>query len=376
MTDVFEHFAPTPPGRSRRRTAAQRRRRRRRGRAVATLCVVLAFVAGVATAARDELGSLVQLPALATPFGAADYSGPGGEPVHVEIPAGATGTAMAHLLYEAGVVASARAFTTAFAQHPGAAAIQPGLYELLVGMRAADAVDHLAANERVEARVTIPEGFTAEQVLDRLDAQTHLTRAELDAAVADPESIGLPAKADGVVEGWLFPATYPVKPTQSATDVLSAMIARTTVELDRLGIPAERRQSIITEASIIEREAPAEYRGKVARVIKNRLEIDKPLGMDAIDAYGLGRPAHLITRAEFRDPNLPFASRVHRGLPPTPIGNPGVAAIQAAADPTPGDWLWFVTVDLHTGETRFTDDHDEFLQFRRQYQRWAAENGF
>jgi UPF0755 protein len=156
------------------------------------------------------------------------------------------------------------------------------------------------------------------------------------------------------------------------------MVARTVRELDRLEIPVERRQSLITEASIIEREAPDDdrYRGKVARVIENRLAIDMPLGMDAIDAFGLGRPAHLITRAEFRDPNLPFASRVHRGLPPTPIGNPGTAALAAAANPEEGPWLWFVTVDLHSGETLFTDSYSEFLQFRRQYQRWAAENGF
>ncbi|QAY71104.1 endolytic transglycosylase MltG [Xylanimonas protaetiae] len=385
MTDVFEHFAPTnqptnqPPTRAPRRSAEKkRRRRRRRARAVLALCVVLAFVGGVATAAGGRLVEVLPNPlrGLENPFGAADYAGPGGDPVHVEIPAGATGTAMAHLLVEAGVVASARAFTSAFGQHPGAAGIQPGVYELLTGMRAADAVAALAAGGRVEERVTIPEGFTSAQVLERLEAQTHLTREELDAAVADPASIGLPDKAEGVVEGWLFPATYVVKPTQSAADVLGRMVARTTAELDRLGVPEDRRQTILIEASIVEREAPAEYRGKVARVIENRLAIDKPLGMDAIDAFGLGRPAHLITRAEFQDRNLPFASRVHRGLPPTAIGNPGAAAIEAAANPTPGDWLWFVTVNLHTGETRFTDDHSEFLVFRREYQRWAAENGF
>jgi UPF0755 protein len=342
------------------------------------LCALLAFVGGLGFAARDDLVEMVRDPlgGLGLPWGAADYSGPGGAAVRVTIPAGATGTDMAHLLAEAGVVASAQAFASAFSQHPNAGSIQPGLYELLMGLPAVEAVAMLVDGGRMEYRITIPEGFTSAQVLERLESQTHLTRAELDAAVAAPESIGLPEKAGGEVEGWLFPATYQVKPSESAVDVLGRMVGRTTAELDRLGIPAERRQSIITEASIIEREAPAEYRGKVARVIENRLAIDMPLGMDAIDAFGLGRPAHLITRAEFRDPNLPFASRVHRGLPPTPIGNPGTAAIEAAADPTPGDWLFFVTVNLHTGETRFTADHDEFLVFRREYQRWAAENGF
>lgn len=333
----------------------------------------LAFVAGIGVAAGGDVARIVRSP---FSFGANDFRGPGYEPVHVKIPAGSTGAAMARILMDADVVASVRAFTTAFAQHPGASGIQPGTYELRTRMRAADAVAHLARNERVEERVTVPEGFTAAQVLDRLESQTHLTREDLDAAVADPASIGLPEKAGGVVEGWLFPATYSIQPADTAAGVLSRMVAQTTAELDRLGVPAERRQSIITEASIIEREAPEGYRGKVARVIENRLAIGMPLGMDAIDAYGLGRPAHLITRAEFNDRSLPFASRVHVGLPPTPIGNPGVAAIEAAASPTQGDWLWFVTVDLHTGETQFTDNYAEFLEFRRQYQRWAAANGF
>ena len=305
-----------------------------------------------------------------------DYAGPGDERIQVEIPAGATGAAMGRILADSGVVASVSAFTSAFARHPAAAGIQPGTVELYTRMRAVDAVAHLARNERVANRVTVPEGFTVEQVLERIAAQTDIARQELDAAVADPASIGLPEKAGGVVEGWLFPATYVVKSADTAASLLARMVAQTTTELDRLGIPLERRQSIITAASIIEREAPEGYRGKVARVIENRLAIGMPLGMDAIDSYGLGIPAHLITRAQFNDRNLPFASRVHQGLPPTPIGNPGVAAIQAAASPTPGDWLWFVTVDLHSGETKFTDNYDEFLQFRREYQAWAAANGF
>ncbi|QAY62723.1 endolytic transglycosylase MltG [Xylanimonas allomyrinae] len=378
MTDRSDpRVRPRPTasrGRAGARDRAAARRRRRRHRICLTVATCVALVAGVAVGA--VAGDVAAVRTLVDRATAADFGGPGEEPVLVDIPAGATGATIGGILADADVVASVAAFTTAFARHPGAASIQPGTVELLTGMRAADAVEHLLRNDRIMVRVTVPEGFTLEQVLDRVAAQTEISRSDLDAAVADPGSIGLPEMAGGVVEGWLFPATYTVEQGDTATSLLARMVAQTTRELDRLGVPAERRQSIITEASIIEREAPEGYRGKVARVITNRLAIGMPLGMDAIDSYGLGIPAHLITRAQFNDPDLPFASRVHRGLPPTPIGNPGVAAIQAASAPTPGDWLWFVTVDLHTGETKFTDDYNVFLGYRRQFQTWAAANGF
>ena len=85
-------------------------------------------------------------------------------------------------------------------------------------------------------------------------------------------------------------------------------------------------------------------------------------------------PSDQITKSEFNDPSLPYASRVHAGLPPTPIGNPGAAAIAAASHPADGPWLWYVTVNLDTGETKFTDSYDEFLAFKAEYQAWAEAN--
>jgi UPF0755 protein len=314
---------------------------------------------------------------LSNPFEreAEDYAGPGDQAVEVEIPAGATGTEMGEVLHDAGVVASVEAFRQAFGENPQAAAIQPGAYQLLTRMKAADAVAALAKNEKLETRVTIPEGFTADQVLERIASVTTISRADLDAAAADPASIGLPAEAGGQLEGWLSPATYTVQPDDTAQSLLSQMVARTVSELDELGVAPADRQHVLTEASIVEREAPDDYRGQVARVIENRLGRGEPLGMDAIDAYGLGKPASEITRDEFNDPSLPYASRVHQGLPPTPIGNPGRASVEAVVNPPAGDWLWYVTVNLDTGETKFTDSYDEFQQFKQEYQAWQKSQG-
>lgn len=374
MTDLFDHPAlqqAAPSGRrtaARERAAARRRRRRRRTALVVVVCLVA--LGGVVYA---TLGNVTEL--FRNPFAtqAEDYPGPGDEPVTVEIPEGATGTRMGSVLHDAGVVASVEAFTEAFGENPQASSIQPGAYQLLTGMKASDAVAALVKNEKLETRVTIPEGFTAEQAIERAVSVTGIPAEEFDAALADPASYGLPAEAEGNPEGWLFPKTYTVQPGDDAAGLLAAMVQQTIAELDALGIPADQRETVLTKASIVEREAPDDYRGEVARVIENRLERGEPLGMDAVNAYGLGKPADQITKDEFADPSDPYNSRVHEGLPPTPIGNPGVASIEAVANPPAGPWLWYVTVNLDTGETKFTDSYEEFLQFRKEYQAWQAE---
>ncbi|MCL1872475.1 MAG: endolytic transglycosylase MltG [Promicromonosporaceae bacterium] len=378
MTDIFDHPAVqqpyAPPGRrsAARARAAVKRRRRRRARATVVILVVLVLAGGVAVTTWDHMSGLFHNPFA---HSASDYPGPGDKAVDVEIPKGATGAQMGTVLQQADVVASVKAFTNAFAQNPAAAGIQPGTYALKTKMKASDAVAVLAKGEKVETNVTIPEGYTAAQVLDKIASVTKITKDQLSAAVANPGSIGLPAEAGGKVEGWLFPATYTVQPNDTATTLLKSMVAKTVAELDAQGVPAAQREDVLKTASIVEREAPANYFGQVAEVIANRLNRGDPLGMDAIDAYGLGIPSNQITSAQFNDTKLPYASRVHKGLPPTPIGNPGLKAIDAASHPTPGPWIWYVTVNLDTGETKFTDNYAEFQQFKSEYQTWAASKG-
>jgi UPF0755 protein len=152
------------------------------------------------------------------------------------------------------------------------------------------------------------------------------------------------------------------------------MVAKTVSVLDGLGVPAERRQTVLTMASIAEKEVsfPEEY-AKVARVIQNRLDTQMPLGMDTINAYGLGKPAIELVGSDFEVDN-PYNSRLRTGLPPTPISNPGEASIAGALSPAEGDWLYFVTVDLDTGETIFTASYDEFLAGKARFQQWLQEN--
>ena len=312
---------------------------------------------------------------LRTPLAAADYEGTGGEPVVVEVPQG-SGRTIGVALAEQDVVASADAFVHAFNANPDASAIQPGTREMKLHMSAAAAVELLAQNNVDRSGLTIVEGHTVAQVQQTMVDQGW-PQEDVEAALADPKALGLPAEAGGELEGWLAANTYEAKPDDtSAVDVLKDAVAMTVSELDELDVPADQRNEVIIKASLVEREAPDQYRGEVARVIENRLEIDEPLGLDAIDSYGREKPSHAITTEEFQDASFPYASRVVPGLPPTAIGAPSKASVEAVLNPPEGPWRWYVTVNLDSQETKFTDSYDEFLVFKDEYQAWAAENGY
>ncbi len=121
-------------------------------------------------------------------------------------------------------------------------------------------------------------------------------------------------------------------------------------------------------ASIAETEVGSEqYYGKVAGVILNRIDAGMPLGMDTTVAYGLGISASQLTDDQLNDSSNPYNTRINKGLPPTPISNPGDGAITAAMDPPEGKWLYFVTTNLKTGETKFVETEDEFWKIRDEY---------
>lgn len=378
MTDLFDrptvHDGPSRATRAahRERRAAKRRRRRRRRAGLIVLVAFLAVGAGgyyMAMHAESLFGFSNPV------FRSEDYPGPGEAEVEVTIEEGSTGRAMGRTLVDAGVVASVKAFVNAYESNPGAPGIQPGVHTLMTRMTAEDAVAALVANEsKIDTKFTIPEGFTKNQIVERASSVTGIPVADFEAALLDPVASGLPAEAGGNHEGWLFPTTYVLDPDETAASLVQKMVAQTVLELDSAGVPVERRQEVLTKASIVQAEAPAGEFGKVATVINNRLQTSTPLGMDAIDAYGLGKPSGQILTEEFNNADLPYASRVNVGLPPTPIGSPGTEAVAAVLNPTPGPWLWYVTVNLDTGETKYTDDYNEFLVFKREFQEWQKAN--
>lgn len=386
MSDLFldEVIRPEAEPVSRRaarrseREQRERRRGKRRRRTVLALVLSVGLVGGAGYAVWTLAGPLFDFSGSGTQT--ADYPGPGVGSVQVEIPAGATGTEMARILHEADVVASERAFTRAFAANSAAAGIQPGTYELAMQMSAADAVTALLdPDRRVQMRVTIPEGRQLSQILETLSSKTAIPVEDFEAALADSEALGLPAEAEGSYEGWLFPATYTFEPGTTPAEMLSTMIAQMVAVLDERGVAPEDRKTVLTKASLVEREAPDndEARTKMARAIENRLARDMRLQIDAAVAYGLGKSGTELTREDISSEATenPYNTYAHTGLPPTPIASPGVTAIDAVLNPADGPWVFWVTVNLDTGETRFAETYDEHLENEALLRQWQAENG-
>lgn len=214
-----------------------------------------------------------------------------------------------------------------------------------------------------EARsLVIPEGWRASQVYAAAD-KTLGEPAGTTEKAAETADLPLPAEAKGNPEGYLFPATYPVTSGTTPTSLLRYMVdtAQSRFGAEHITAGAQRNNvtvyQTVTIAGIVQAEAdsPADM-GKVARVIHNRLDRGMPLQMDSTLNYALNRSTLDTTTGDTKI-DSPYNSYEHKGLPPTPVGNPGEQAMSAAIDPTPGPWLYFVTVA--PGDTRFTDDYAE-----------------
>ena len=349
-------------------------RRRRRFSGLKS-CLVLLVVAallvagGIAayTFGKDKLDALLAA--------APDYTGAGTGQVLFEVKSGDTTSEIGRKLKAQGVVKSVDAFSDAAKDNPDAQDIQVGFYELKKQLPAADALEILVNPDNlVQASVTIPEGLKVSQILPRLAKATDIPLGKFKQAVQNAGAIGLPSYAKGNAEGYLFPATYAFPPNADATQVLSQMVKRWRQAADEADLEGAAKKlgytpgELMIIASLVESEANRdEDRGKVARVIYNRLETDATnhlLQIDATVNYALGRDLGLGLTTQDLQVDSPYNTRKNPGLPPTPIEAPGDKAIEAAADPTPGDWIYYVTVNLDTGETKFTKDYDQFLSWK------------
>ncbi|WP_242491722.1 endolytic transglycosylase MltG [Actinomyces minihominis] len=309
-----------------------------------------------------------------------DFPGPGEGEVEVTITTGDLGSDIARSLVDAGVVKTVAGFTQAFDGNSAASTIKPGTYTLKKGMTSAAALAWLLdeANRRDNA-ITVNAGQTAEQIFEKMISVGGFTQEQIDAALADPAALGLIEEADGNVEGWLATGSYEVANGDGPTELLSAMIERTKMELTELGAPEAEWQETLIKASILEREAGAyEDLPKVARVIANRLEMPEAetrglLQMDSTVLYGVGKYGGLPTADDLAS-DSPFNTYRFPGLPPAPIASPSPEAIAATIDPADGDWLYFVTVNLDTGETLFSSTLEEQTENVKLLSQWCEEN--
>jgi peptidoglycan lytic transglycosylase G len=284
-------------------------------------------------------------------------------------------------LQKAGVVKTSKAFMEAATADSRAASIQPGTYTLRKQMAAKDALAILVnPRNRTVPRVTVPEGLWATEVFAALSEATKIPVREYQAAAKDPSALGLPASAKGNLEGYLFPATYEFPAKSTAREQLTTMVKKSVDELAKAGVSEDQMERTMIVASIVEGEVSGDAdRAKVARVIENRLAAkDGPtrglLQMDSTVHYAVKKRGKAGTTDADRASASPYNTYRVQGLPPGPINNPGAASIAAAANPAEGPWLFFVTVNPSTGETRFASTVAEHQGNVNLFNQWCRDN--
>jgi UPF0755 protein len=314
----------------------------------------------------------------------ADYPGPGKGQVLVEVKSGETVSQIGQQLKSKHVVASVQAFMDASGGKTG---IQVGFYEMKKQMKASDAFNVMINPANIlTTTVTVPEGLRVVDILPILAAKTKFPVSAFQAALKNTSALGLPSYAHGNPEGYLFPSTYGFGPKETPADMLRDMVTRwkQAAQTDGLVAAAQRLGKtpgeLMTIASLIQAEGRGPDMPKIARVIYNRLDgpgdqagTNGLLQIDATVNYALHRKGVVaVTTAETQDTQSPYNTYINPGLPPGPIDAPGDAAIKAAAKPAAGPWYYYVTVNLRTGETKFTASYSQFLQYRQELTQYCT----
>jgi len=293
--------------------------------------------------------------------------------VTVEIAPGSTGSDIAGLLFESGVVKSATAFFRVAVGDARSAKIAPGAHRLALQISAKQALDQLLDAKRMPDLLVVTEGAWNSEIVAELRSRG-FSRADIDIAM---NSLKLPTGFTSA-EGVLFPAQYSFPKGATASEMLQAMVSRFSTEASRSGLQIGEGkftpQQLLTMASIIQSEGDLKDFTKVSRVIRNRLAISMPLQLDSTVHYIRKVRGQVFLSTQATLSKSPYNTYRNYGLPPGPIGNPGRAAIDAAMHPEAGDWLFFITVA--PGDTRFTKSNDEFLIWKRLYEKNRRAGAF
>ncbi|WP_016880316.1 MULTISPECIES: endolytic transglycosylase MltG [unclassified Rhodococcus (in: high G+C Gram-positive bacteria)] len=384
-----------PPTRAHARTQARRRKqatgRTRRGKlfgALAAATVLTVLIGIVFVGGRMFFGG---------PDAPADYAGPGGPDVVVQVHPGDTAEEIASTLAERDVVASGSAFFNAAVQSNAMNSVQPGFYSLPTQIPADDAVQELIDPTSRVGQMIISEG---RQLHDTTDVQTGAKKKgiytliseascigeagqeqcigydDLNAAGAgDLSALGVPDWAkdavagvpdrDRQLEGLIAAGSWDFDPTAGPAAILQRLVTESSASYEKTGILTAGDQvgltpyKMLIAASLVEREAMPDDFSKVARVILNRLAVNQALQFDSTVNYALDTTELATTDAD-RAQVTPWNTYASPGLPATPISSPSIGALQAVEQPAPGDWIYFVTVDSK-GTTLFTKSYDEHL---------------
>ena len=313
-----------------------------------------------------------------------DGQGVTGETVVVTVDPGSTVGDVAGVLEDSGVIENSTMFRYWLTLTGKDPVFQAGNYDLLVGGSFEEALDQLDGGPAPPDfdTVTVPEGLRAERVYETVgDGSEAVTTSDLAAAAVsgEVEVQYKSAEAPPGLEGFLFPDTYQLdREGATAVNTLQRLVDQFDVVANDVGLAQAPDRILLSPyqaviaASLIEKETANDgERGKVARVIYNRLAQGIPLGIDASLIYVIeplrtfsGQPGSPddptfgLTESELQF-DTPYNTRVYEGLPPTPIASPGRASLTAALNPEEGPWLYYVLMSCD-GTHLFTDSASEF----------------
>jgi UPF0755 protein len=345
--------APRPPGRGAVALAAVRRHPLRIVAALAAALVVWFLIA------------------LMQPFG-----GEGSGRVVVTIPKGASVAEVGDLLDRKGVVSSSTLFQARVTLAGKRSDLYPGRYALAHGMSYGAAIDALSTvRAKKTTTVTIPEGDSRPQAA-RIAREVGFTGSYLKASVRsrylNPARYG--GRGARSLEGFLFPDTFELKASAPATDLVQLQLRDFKRRIKHVGMRYARSKNlttydVLTIASMVEREAQvASERPLVAAVIYNRLHEGMPLGIDATIRFATGNYSKPLTESQLAVDSR-YNTRLNPGLPPGPIGNPGLASIEAAAHPARVGYLYYVVKPGTCGKHAFSSTDAQFQADVARYNR-------
>jgi UPF0755 protein len=314
------------------------------------------------------------------------YQGYSGEQAVVDVPRGVSTRGIAERLESAGVVRSALAFEI-WSRWRHEQRLEAGEYRFDRPMTMAEVFETMAAGRVWTVTLTVPEGWTMFDIADAVAKDGLASRADFLRAAGNPAPIRDLAPNAPTLEGFLFPATYQFPHRTTAQAVVDAMVRKFRQawgEVTRNDPPAGKLSpaQVVTLASLVQEETPNESeRPIIAGVFSNRLRLGYPLECDPSVVYALKmegkydgdlRPAELHMES-------PYNTYLHYGLPPGPIGNPGIPSLEAALHPAKVDYLYFVANGSggHSFSKTLAEQEQNIKRYRKliKQERQKEKNG-
>ena len=312
------------------------------------------------------------------------FHGSGHGSVTVTIPSHSSAGTVGDLLERKGVISSSFFFEIRATLGGERGKLRAGTYHLKLGMSYAAALKVLTTRPPPApvTELTLIEGksrFQIGQLLHSEGIRGSYRVATRRSALLNPVWYRAPRRTPSL-EGFLFPSTYELRKPVSIAALVADQLQTFRERFAAVDMSYARRKhltpyQVLTVASMIEGEAAtARDRPLVASVIYNRLRLGMALQIDATVRYAVDNYTTPITQSQLRTPS-PWNTYVHKGLPPTPIDNPGLSTIQAAAHPAQTNFLYFIVKPCGNGEEVFSSSYSQFQADQLRYQAARARRG-